>query len=228
MSILKYRLFECSGDFVHAASACLAVAMNTAHPVPHGVMLAGGSTPLPVYRHLAETGQDRVPDVHVMLTDERMVPADSVYSNYGHIRFLLDALGIGDKRMPRVDTSLPLPEAAAEYANALQAFLANGVLTLGLLGLGTDGHTCSIFSRQAARPAGRMAMPVTRGNGPDRVSVTADLLQHAQRLIFLAAGPEKAGIVQQLRDDPLVLPAGVAVAGHPRVELWYCKDTVSA
>jgi len=46
-----------------------------------------------------------------------------------------------------------------------------GCIPLGLLGLGADGHTASLFSLDDVdRGRGRLAIPVQRESGPQRVS----------------------------------------------------------
>ncbi|TLY93999.1 MAG: hypothetical protein E6K44_03645, partial [Gammaproteobacteria bacterium] len=109
------------------------------------IMLSGGTTPLPAYRELARgpLPHDRL---HVLFSDERYVPSDADASNYHQARALLEALALPASAVARVRTELPIEEAASDYERQLAALLNAGVpLGLGLLGLGADGHTASLF-----------------------------------------------------------------------------------
>jgi len=193
---------------------------------PHAVMLSGGSTPLPAYSHLAEHPIRVCGNLHVFLSDERMVPADSPQSNYGQCKPMFDALGLGEDKAPRVRTELSLEEAAQDYHDQLSAFFASGgQIRLGLLGLGADGHTASLFSKEDASRTGEgLAIPVERSGGASRVSVTATLIQKADAIVFLVAGAEKRGIVDTLLKEPETIPAGIVAAGAAHAEVWVDPD----
>jgi len=187
---------------------------------PFGIMLAGGATPLAVYRRLARQPIYANPKLHVLFTDDRLVPPDSPGSNFGNAKPMLSRLGLTAERLLRVRTELPLAEAAADYDTRLRTFLAEGTITLGLLGLGADGHTCSIYTPVAAEIRDRLAFPVEETAGFARVTVSAAVLDQVQRLIFLVTGVAKRAVIERLRATPESLAAGVAVRQHPRVELW--------
>lgn len=186
------------------------------------VMLAGGTTPLPAYRALA--AQPVKPDdrLHVLFTDERYVPADSAASNYCQARELLAALALPPQSLLRVRTELPLQEAAADYERSLMALLGSGVrIGLGLLGLGAEGHTASLFSPQdLERARGRYAVAVQRPDGRAAVSVTPELLATVREPLFVVAGAGKEDAVRALRARDLRLLAWRAVQGCAAVELW--------
>lgn len=219
MKLLRFEHFD---EMAARAVALLSRHLQPATPLPTAVMLSGGATPLPIYRLAAERNIRASPSVHVLFSDERMVPARSPESNYGNARPFLEALGLADERILRVNPRRPLEAAARGYDEALAGFLrAGGRITLGLLGLGEDGHTASLFSAaDVERGRGRRAIAVERRKKPDRVSVTPDLLAEAEKIVFLVAGAAKRDVVRRLVRDPASLPAGLAVAGCRNVELW--------
>src|SRR5258708_19599431 len=133
------------------------------------IMLSGGTTPLPAYRSLARNPLPHDDGLHVLFSDDRYVPSEADASNYHQARALLDALALPASSVARVRTELPLDEAAADYERQLAALLNSGVrIGLGLLGLGADGHTASLFGAAALeRARGHLAIPVQR---PDRMS----------------------------------------------------------
>ena len=115
------------------------------------VGLAGGRTPEALYRRLAVEPLDWG-RIEVFLGDERAVPPDDPQSNWGMIeRVLLDPVSAPVENLyrPRGEAD-DLAAAAAEYARIMEGMLpmaASGapVLDLLLLGLGSDGHTASLF-----------------------------------------------------------------------------------
>jgi len=224
---MKLQQFGHGTDLDQALANVLLGALEARPAGPFAVLLSGGRTPLAAYRLCAAAlGAARFappPELHLTFSDERMVPDDDPESNYGNARALVAALGLPPERVLRPATALPLPAAALRWHEDFAGFFAHGgVLTLGLLGLGADGHTASLFCRDDLdRGRGRWTIPVFRETGPSRVSVTPDLLARVQRLIFAVSGPDKAAAVERLVRPPSSLIAGLAVAAAPRVEVWY-------
>lgn len=222
MTAIRQRKFGGTGDLNAAVATLLGEHVGRPFGVPHAVMLAGGRTPLPIYEAVASGRIQAADDFLVLYSDERMVPPDSPESNYGNTRGFLGKLGVGDHHIMRVHTDLPLKKAAEQYAATLHRFLKiGGRITLGLLGLGADGHTASLFSLEAVRAsAGVMAVAVARPEKPDRVSVTPDLLKRVETLIFVVTGAEKRDAVTRLLTHPERSPAGLAVREARNVQLW--------
>jgi 6-phosphogluconolactonase len=197
-----------------------------AAPGASAIMLSGGTTPLPVYRTLALRPLPHDEGLHVLFSDERYVPIDSEASNYHRARPLLEALALAPSRLLRVRTELPLEQAAADYERQLAALLRSGVhIGLGLLGLGADGHTASLFSASdIERARGHLAIPVQRPDRMSAVSVTAQLLAQVNALLFVVAGADKQGAAQALQAHDPHLTAWLAVQECPAVELWLGLD----
>jgi 6-phosphogluconolactonase/glucosamine-6-phosphate isomerase/deaminase len=189
-------------------------------------MLAGGSTPMAAYRSLARQPLVHDDRLHVLFSDERYVPADSSASNYHQSRPLLDALALPAESLLRVRTELPLDEAAAAYDAALTTLLSAGIhIGLGLLGLGADGHTASLFTPgDIERARGRYALAVQRPDGMSAVSVTPELLATVREPVFVVAGAGKEHAVRALLAQDKSLVAWRAVQGCADVELWYAPD----
>lgn len=188
---------------------------------PHALMLSGGSTPWPAYEAVAKRQPKTGTGLHLMFADDRHVAADSPASNFGNCRPLIEGLGLPAERVLHVRGDLELDAAAADYARQIADFEAkDGELPLGILGLGEDGHTCSIFSLDDAARTDQLAFAVPSTAGFDRVSVSRAVLLRTRRLVFMVSGAGKQAILQDLVNDPQSLPAGRAVAGHPRVEVW--------
>lgn len=220
---MLHKAFPSSHALVSAAAGLLSDAFQYNGPASHAIMLSGGGTPLPVYAEVARRGGMAAPNVTAFFSDERMVPLDAAESNYGAARPMFLALGLEQNgRAVAVPTALPLDAAAAAYEDRLRGLITPpSRVSLGILGVGADGHTASLFCPEdVLRGRGRLAIPVPRAQGPDRISVTGDFLARVERLIFLVAGPEKASVAAILQDDPTQLIAGQAVAQCEHIELW--------
>jgi 6-phosphogluconolactonase len=189
---------------------------------PRAIMLSGGSTPMPAYRALAARAVAPAPGLYLFFSDDRYVPSTSEASNYYQSRPLLDALALPTEQVLRVRTELPLDAAADDYERRLAEIAGRGVhCELGLLGLGADGHTASLFNAaDLARAVGRRALPVHRPDGRDAVSVSPAVLAEVAQLVFVVAGAEKrTALAALLARDP-ALTACAAVAARPTIEVW--------
>ena len=220
MTTLTRRRFDTRGALDAALEGRLAEAIAAAGP--RAVMLSGGHTPLPAYRGLAARPPPHDEQLHVLFSDERYVPSNSEASNYHQAQPLLDSLVLAPQSLLRVRTELPLEAAAADYERALRALLESGVrISLGLLGLGADGHTASLFSAEdLARARGHLAIAVHRPDGMDAVSVTPQVLARAEVLLFVVAGDGKQNALRSLEAHDPKLTAWRAVQDCRAIELW--------
>ena len=220
MTTLTTRRFDSRGALDTALAERLGGAIAAAGA--SAVMLSGGTTPLPAYRALGSRPLPHDERLHVLFSDERYVPRDSEASNYHQSRPLLDALALKPARLLRVRTELPLEQACEEYERALGALLDSGVrISLGLLGLGADGHTASLFSSaDLARARGHLAIAVRRPDGMSAVSVTPRLLAQVNAVLFVVAGADKEGAVRALEASDPNLTAWLAVKDRAAVQLW--------
>lgn len=195
---------------------------DAAAPSAAAVMLSGGTTPLPAYCALGARKVIPGPQLRVLFSDDRYVPATSPASNYHQSQPLLQALALPAARVLRVRTELPLADAAADYAAQLNTLLkTSGDVGLGLLGLGPDGHTASLFSAtDLERAHGQLAIAVQRPDGMSGVSVTPRFLARVRELVFVVAGPGKGDAIRRLMGQDLTLTAWAAVQECAAVELW--------
>jgi 6-phosphogluconolactonase len=227
MPTLTTRRFATRAALEAALTERLAAAIGA--PAGGAVMLSGGTTPLPAYRALGARPPPHAPGLAVLFSDDRYVPADSPSSNYHQSRPLLDALALPEARVLRVRTELALAEAAADYERRLDELIATGArVGLGLLGLGAEGHTASLFSAaDLARARGHRAIPVQRPDGLSAVSVTPEFLAHVREPVFVAAGAGKHAAVEALLAGDPQLTAWAAVQGCAGVELWMDEEAAA-
>jgi 6-phosphogluconolactonase len=219
---IRVRTFPSRQALDEALGARLAASFEHPWNGAAAIMLSGGSTPLNAYRALANRPLTPAEGLWICYSDERYVPETSEASNYHTSRPLLDKLALPADRVLRVRTELALEEAAADYEHRVLGMLGAGVrIELGLLGLGADGHTASLFSEaDLARAAGRMALAVQRPDGRGAVSVAPALLEQIAEPLFVVAGADKRTALRGLVEgDPRIIAAR-AVAGCTNVEVW--------
>ncbi len=226
MNRLQIRRFPSRDALDAALAARLEQALLEAAPGHLAVMLSGGHTPLPAYRQLAARlgRQSDLPrqTLHLLFSDDRYVPSSSEASNFHASQPLLEALRLPQEQVLRVRTELPLEEAALDYEHRLRQLLERGVkIGLGMLGLGADGHTASLFrGEDLHRARGRLAIAVQRPDGLAGISVTPEFLSHVTEPMFVIAGGGKQAAIEGLeREDPSIV-AVAATQGCARIELW--------
>ncbi|MGE0751318.1 MAG: 6-phosphogluconolactonase [Variibacter sp.] len=188
------------------------------------VCLTGGSGPLALFDRLAAAPyRDAIPwaRVHWFIGDERFVPADDPRNNMRAARrAFLDTLAPPENIHP-IDTSAPNPDVAARlYEQMLQDFYGaprldpvRPLFDLVLMGLGSDGHTASLFpGSQALDERHRWVVGVEHaGLEPfvPRVTLTLPALASTREMLFLVSGAGKRAILARVLTGD-VLPASRA------------------
>jgi 6-phosphogluconolactonase len=190
------------------------------------IMLAGGNTPLHAYQALGARKLTPSGTLELLFSDERYVPATSEASNFRAARPLVESLGLPGERVLRVRTELPLDRAVEDYERRLRALVKAGTaIRLGILGLGADGHTASLFSEgDLKRSSGKFAVSVQRPDGRSAVSVTPGFLENVQQIVFAVAGSDKRTALRAMMEKKPESIAGRAIAGCPSVEVWADRD----
>ena len=187
--------------------------------------LAGGSTPVATYEQL-RTYEIDWGKLVVWLSDERWVPHDDERSNGRMaIETLIDHVGVRYET-PRWSEMMEAGDSAAYYEATLRSIHEDGHPDLVLLGMGSDGHTASLFPGSAAldEVSRWYVGNVIPESGEARLTATYPLLWSARRLIVITAGESKA---EALRDSFAgTTPAGRIGEGDAEVE-WHV-DTAAA
>jgi 6-phosphogluconolactonase len=206
--------------------------------------LSGGSTPKALYALLASPSRRGEIDwskVHVWFGDERCYPPDHADSNYRMAReAMLDPLALPAERVHRIRGEAPdrAAEAARFAAEVVAVVPSEGgwpAFDLTLLGMGTDGHTASLFpGTGAALEKGAVALPVMPGAyvKPQvaRISLSAPVLQQSREALVLLAGADKAEVLKDVLDGPIRLderPLQLMRSGKGRVR-WMLDRAAAA
>lgn len=206
-----------------------------ARPGRLAVSLSGGSTPKLLYAALARPPfRDRMPwdRVHWFWGDERFVPEADPRSNTAMVRSaMLDHVPAPPGNVHPVPTAGVTAEAAAaRYEAVLREFhgddLADPLFDLVLLGLGTNGHTASIFPGEAVvEERTAWAAAVTPPGEPTRITLTWPPLESTRDAAFMVTGAEKQEVVARVRSGDQSL---VASRYRPAGALHWWLDAAAA
>jgi|SoiMethySBSTD1v2_1073268.scaffolds.fasta_scaffold26653_6 6-phosphogluconolactonase len=161
--------------------------------------LSGGATALIFLSALRNANVDWR-KITLFWADERAVPVDDPDSNYGLAeRMLLSPLGARAPRAIRMPTEANLAQAAIWYDDALANELDGAPLDLALLGVGEDGHVCSLFPGHKALTQNDLrAVAVEDAPKPParRLSLTMRFVLQSKKIWVIAIGPRKLPVLQ--------------------------------
>jgi 6-phosphogluconolactonase len=190
------------------------------------IVLAGGRTPQLTYELLGGPANEaRLPwqQCHFFWGDERWVPATHPDSNYFMVHnTLFSHLHIPPQNIHQIPTGHLDPETgAAMYEKHLRDFfrtlpfsetaVISGATTfpvfdLILLGMGSDGHTASLFPGSdflTERKKWVDCIVTETGSPPvPRITLTLPVLNQARNILFLISGPRKRRILDTFLDKP--------------------------
>ena len=201
-----------------AATLAQSAARRLIDRVRHGdraaVCMTGGSSPLGLYRLLAEEPlRSEVPwaRVHWFMGDDRFVPESDPLSNMGATRrAFLDRVSAPPQNIHPIPIAANDPgDAAHRYEDELKRFYGAHRLDPGrplfdivLMGLGRDGHTASLFPNSPAlEEKQRWVVGVAKaGMEPfvARVTLTFPALAATREMLFLIDSADKRQIVARV------------------------------
>lgn len=175
-------------------NCCQAFRATLTYKSTFHLALSGGSSPVPFLQALAQDlvqAQLPTPQLCLWWCDERSVPPDHPDSNYKlveeHLLLPLAAQGAPRPMIERMQGEAPSLEAeAARYAQRLAGI---GALDYTVLGMGSDGHTASLFPG-SSEPDERCFVS-QHPEGSQRLTLSSDFLCQSQHRALLWYGPEK-------------------------------------
>ena len=175
--------------------------------------LSGGNTAL-IFLPALRTAAVDWSNITLFWADERAVAVDDPESNYGLAeRMLLSPLAGKAPRALRMPTELPLEEAAQTYDEVLATELGSRGLDLAILGIGEDGHICSLFPGHKALLQNDLRA-VAVEDAPKiprrRLSLSMRFVLQTRKIWIVAVGPRKLAVLhtalsRKQRSTPLDL-----------------------
>ena len=205
-------------DFSREAAVWIenAIASVLAERERASVALSGGTTPASVYRALATRMRVEWPRVDLYFADERCVPRDDPDSTF---RLVLETLVDQVSGPPPVVHRMQGEVADHDAEARRYAALLPDPLDLVVLGMGSDGHTASLFPNHPLLGEWRRRVACVEDSPKPpraRLTVTPPVLAHARRLVVLVRGNDKAWALRAVLEGPedaRALPAQLALGG---------------
>jgi 6-phosphogluconolactonase len=209
---------------VHDAAALAEIAARRliarlARAERSAVCLTGGSSPLGLFRLLAESPwKSEVPwdRVHWFIGDDRFVPERDPLSNMGAAkRVLLDRVSAPRQNIHPIPTDAKDPQsadpesAARLYEEELKRFYGadrldpeRPLFDFVLMGLGPDGHTASLFPGSSALEEKQHWVVGVAKAGMEpfvpRVTLTFPALASTREMLFLIDSADKGPILKRV------------------------------
>ncbi|KAI9681442.1 MAG: suppressor of los1-1 [Caeruleum heppii] len=210
------------------------------------VAVSGGSLPATLAKALLPPGNASAEETlqwdkwEIFFADERAVALDHSDSNYRLLKDdLLDKLPPQTPR-PTVRTIDEqylddVQEMADQYEKVLvQSFAAKDSVKLPtfdliLLGIGPDGHTCSLFPGHPLlreTDAWVAAIEDSPKPPPKRITLTLPVVNQAHRIAFVTSGEGKRDILKKIfdTDEGHSLPSGLVNEGGAEKVSWFTDE----
>jgi 6-phosphogluconolactonase/glucosamine-6-phosphate isomerase/deaminase len=186
-------------------------------------LISGGSTiaiAVAVARQLQNNPQ--LEHLNIMQIDERYGDPGHAHSNW---QALLDAgFDCGAAHCTPILRGLPLTETVEAYKEELAQALQKHDYTIGLFGIGADGHTAGMLpDSSAARETQQLAASFIGTDFP-RITMTTPAIAQLDIAIAYAVGDSKAPAMHALHTD-LSIPEQPAQALKRAASVYVYTDT---
>jgi len=230
MKSVEIRRADNAADVAKQAAFEIISAINQAlkKQETFNIALTGGTVGILTLQVLGQ--QEELVDldlskVHFWWGDERFVASESAERNANQARQvflnLIEVPSSNIHEFPSIDQGLDLEKARTSFENELlTAFEGKSPkMDLTILGMGPDGHVASLFPGHHQNSS----LIVSEHNSPkppaQRLSMSMDLINNSDRIIFVVSGIDKAEAISSVHQDTdCELPAAkVAAQGET---LW--------
>lgn len=201
-SLIWHRFPDSAAQAAALAQAVAGSLRRRLQQQGHAVLaVSGGRSPVQFFQQLARQALNW-PDVTVTLVDERLVPPNHADSNAALVRrHLLQHCAARARFLPLVDTQTDIASPATALSAANAHFPAPDI---AVLGMGTDGHTASLFPQapqlaNAVSPECRTQLVHTSPICADheRIGMSLNALAAVPQLFLSVQGAEKLAVLEQ-------------------------------
>ena len=170
------------------------------------LVVSGGTTPGRCLEELAHSDVDW-DRVHVLLSDERWVPASDDDSNEKLVR---ETLLVNGAAAARLQPAYSADEGVADRCATLDAEIRAlpFPFACSLLGMGADGHFASLFPDAKNLAEGlnadgsKLCIPVSTEASPHpRLSLTLAALSRSDEIVLLFFGEDKLAVYEDAKNQ---------------------------
>lgn len=169
------------------------------------VAFSGGSTPKAIFKTIA---QKYINDIDwsqyaFFWVDDRCVPTESTESNYGEAKRILFDHIEGEINIFPINGENPPTDEVKRYSQEIKENVSGNdfpKFDIVFLGIGTDGHTASIFPSQIElfNSKNICEIGIHPQSGQKRITITGKVITSAHQIIFIATGSDKVSILEEI------------------------------
>lgn len=192
------------------------------------LLVSGGSSPAPAYRHLSgvELGWDKIT---VAMVDERWVDAEHEKSNEAFIKSTLLQDKASGARFVTMKNRAASAEEGVQVCESDYAALKRP-FDVTILGMGPDGHTASLFPNADGLEhaltttdtvcAINAHQSEVTGEITERMSLSLAGIAHSKTVVLLISGEEKKAVYEAAKRPGSEYSVPLrAVLTHPDINL---------
>ncbi len=224
------------GDFDETLSFCAEHFVSCAKEAikMHGfftVALSGGSTPKALYAKVSHPPYSSEIDwskCFLFWSDERSVPPTDQASNFWMaLEAGFKSVSIPIEQVCRMEAEADIAEHADAYEQKIKSILGQRPFDLLMLGVGTDGHTASLFPKTPALKETEkwvVANPLPKGKGK-RMTLTYPCINRSSNIVIYALGQGKQEIVKKVFLDSEGAAFPVSKVGSPTNKALWIVDS---
>ncbi len=203
------------------------------------IAISGGSTPKLLFDILCESFFKEIDwsKVHVFWVDERCVPPAHGESNYRMtLEHLLTGLTFNNEKIHRIkgeaEPALEVLRYAQEIADTVPMENGFPAFDVILLGMGDDGHTASIFpdALHLLESPNITATAVHPQSGQMRITLTGNVINNADHVMFLATGANKSKVLDSIlhnKPEAAQFPAAHIAPIKKRLDWFVDKEAAN-
>jgi len=200
------------------------------------VGLSGGSLPT-ILAEVLPTIQTDWKKWKFFFCDERLVSFSDPESTFGLYRSVVvpKIPDLSLNQFVTIDPSLKTSNSAYDYLSKMkQIFSRKDEMQLPrfdllFLGMGPDGHTCSLFPNHPLLNEDKRWIAFIGDSPkppPNRITMTLPVLNNAKCCVFFVTGAAKAQVIKEIIVDNKTLPAGLVRPTNG--DLYWILDDESA
>lgn len=174
--------------------------------------VSGGSVAKYLCNELSKSKEIAWDKWRIFFCDERHVPITDPESTYAYYKHnLFDLVSVPQSSIFTTNLNVSVQEAAKEYEKTIVQLFnktyepASTSFDLLILGIGPDGHTCSLFPNHSLLEdnSGALVGSVIDSPKPppQRVTFLLSLLNRASTIAVVACGESKAEILKEIFEN---------------------------